>query len=271
MNHEMKIKTEEQELEARVTERTAQLSRTNEILLREIAERQRSEQQLAELTGRLLRMQDEERRRIARELHDVTAQNVGVILLELAQIQRTIEPADSAMNNKLDQCMSLAEQALKEIRTLSYVLHPPLLDQAGLVTTLQWYVKGFSEQTGLSIGFVDDGNDNHDIDPEVEYAFFRVVQECLTNIRSHTSSETADICLMRNSNELVLQVEDHGVSHNVDADSEHSQTNGEVIKGMEHRLKQLGGTLAFESTSEGTIVTARVPLNERAYGSRSAG
>ena len=270
MNHEMKIKTEEQELEARVTERTAQLSRTNEILLREIAERQRSEQQLAELTGRLLRMQDEERRRIARELHDVTAQNVGVILLELAQVQRTIEPADSAMNNKLDQCMSLAEQALKEIRTLSYVLHPPLLDQAGLVTTLQWYVKGFSEQTGLSIGFVDDGND-HDIDPEVEYAFFRVVQECLTNIRSHTSSETADICLMRNSNELVLQVEDHGVSHNIDADSEHSQTNGEVIKGMEHRLKQLGGTLAFESTSEGTIVTARVPLNERAYGSRSAG
>jgi two-component system NarL family sensor kinase len=267
----MKINTEEQELEARVTERTAQLARTNEILLREIAERQRSEQQLADLTGRLLRTQDEERRRIARELHDVTAQNVGVILLELAQIQRIIGPADSAMTDKLDQCVSLTEQALKEIRTLSYVLHPPLRDQAGLVTTLQWYVKGFSEQTGLRIGFVDDGNDNQDIDPEVEFAFFRVVQECLTNIRSNSNCETADICLMRNSNELVLQVEDHGASHNVDDDSEHSQTNGEVIKGMEHRLKQLGGTLASESTSEGTIVTARVPLNERVYDSRSAG
>ncbi len=257
----MQSETAQQELEARVNERTAELSRTNEILLREIAERERSEQQLAELTGRLLRTQDEERRHIARELHDVTAQSVGVILLELAQIQRIVGPADSATNNKLDQCVSLAEQALKEIRTLSYVLHPPLLDQAGLATTLQWYVKGFSEQTGLRVGFVDDVNENQEIDPEVEYAFFRLVQERLTDIRSHKNSETADISLMRISDELVLQVADHGASHKVEVDSEDSPIDGVGIKGMEHRLKQLGGTLAFQSTSQGTIVIAKVPLN----------
>src|SRR5262245_31291698 len=257
----MGIKKEEQELETRVTERTAELFQVKEVLLRELSERTRSEQQLAELTARLLRAQDEERRHIARELHDVTAQSVGVILLELAQLQRSLAPMDASINDRLNQCVSLAEGALKEIRTLSYVLHPPLLDQAGLVTALQWYVKGFSERTGLRVGFVDDGNENHDIDSEVEYAFFRLVQECLTNIRSHTNSETADISLMRNSNELVLQVADHGTSHNVNVDSEDGQTVGVGIRGMEHRLKQLGGTLAFEYTRDGTTVTARVPLN----------
>ena len=232
------------------------------IVSNDITDRKESERQLAELTARLLRTQDEERRRIARELHDVTAQSIGLIMLNLAIVQNAASSLDKASKDKLTESLALGEQALKDIRTLSYVLHPPLLDQAGLMTALKWYVKGFQERSGVIVSFTETGSDGHRMPSEVEYALFRVVQECLTNIRRHTRSETAEISLTRTSDEVSLSVRDHGkgyqveISHNGDS----AEFMGVGIPGMRHRLKQLGGELLVDSNYDGTTVTATVPV-----------
>jgi PAS domain S-box-containing protein len=227
----------------------------------DITERKQAEQQLTELTGRLLRTQDDERRHIARELHDGTAQNIGLIMLNLAQVQGTAGKLDKKNADRLCESLALGEQALREIRTLSYVLHPPLLDQAGLMTALKWYVKGFSDRSGVKVDLTETGS-NGRMPPEVEYALFRVVQECLTNIRRHTNSETAEIALTRTSNEVVLTVKDYGKGHQVMAmpNGDGIESIGVGISGMRHRMKQLGGELLVDTDANGTRVTATVPV-----------
>src|SRR5262249_45987576 len=147
--------------------------------------------------------------------------------------------------------------------------HPPLLDQAGLVTALKWYVKGFIERSGVNVTFTENGSNNHRLPPEVEYALFRVVQECLTNIRRHSTSETADIDLRRNCDQVVLSVQDHGKGFPLDAsrNGDGIETIGVGIPGMRHRLKQLGGELLVEMEAEGTTVTATVPVRCLVYDS----
>ena len=225
------------------------------------AQAKNAEQQLAELTGRLLRTQDDERRHIARELHDGTAQSIGLIMLNLAQVQGTAGKLDRKNADRLSESLALSEQALREIRTLSYILHPPLLDQAGLVTALKWYLKGFIDRSGVKVAFSETGS-NSRMAPEVEYALFRVVQECLTNIRRHTNSETAEIGLTRTSKQIVLTVKDHGKGHQLAAlpNGDGIESIGVGIPGMRHRLKQLGGELLVDTDGNGTTVTATVPF-----------
>lgn len=228
----------------------------------DITERKEAEQQLAQLTARLLQTQDEERRRIARELHDVTAQSIGLIMLNLAQVQNAASSLDSRSKEKLTESLAFGEQALKDIRTLSYILHPPLLDQAGLITALKWYVKGFHERSGVKVNFTDTGHEADRMPPEVEYALFRVVQECLTNIRRHTNSETAEINLSRTAETISLSVRDHGKGRELEIakNGDSAEFVGVGIPGMRHRLKQLGGDLLVDSSLEGTTVTATVPV-----------
>jgi two-component system, NarL family, sensor kinase len=228
----------------------------------DITERKEAEQQLAQLSARLLRTQDEERRRIARELHDVTAQSIGLIMLNLAQVQDAASTLDARSREKLTESLSLGEQALKDIRTLSYILHPPLLDQAGLITALKWYVKGFHERSGVQVEFTESGNEGDRMPPEVEYALFRVVQECLTNIRRHTNSETAEISLTRTPEMVSLSVCDHGKGHKLEIprNGDGAEFVGVGIPGMRYRLKQLGGELLVDSNLNGTIITATVPV-----------
>ena len=235
----------------------------------DITERKEAEQQLAELSARLLRTQDEERRRIARELHDVTAQSIGLIMLNLAQVQIAAATLDNRSKDKLTESLALGEQALKDIRTLSYILHPPLLDQAGLITALKWYVKGFHERSGVQVEFTESGNDGHRLPPEVEYALFRVVQECLTNIRRHTDSETAEINLTRTAETVSLSVRDHGKGNKfqMSRNGDSAEFVGVGIPGMRHRLKQLGGELLVDSNVNGTTVTATVPVRRVGYDS----
>ncbi len=227
--------------------------------MKKLAER---EQQLAQLTARLLTTQDEERRRIARELHDVTAQNIGLIMLNLAQVQKAASSLDTRSQDRLAESLVLGEQALKDIRTLSYVLHPPLLDQAGLITALKWYVKGFNERSGMKVDFTEAGNEGQRMPPEVEYALFRVVQECLTNIRRHTNSETAEINLTRTTENVNLSVRDRGKGNELQIarNGDGAEFLGVGIPGMRHRLKQLGGDLLVDSSLDGTTVTATVPV-----------
>lgn len=237
----------------------------------DITERKESERQLAELTARLLRTQDEERRRIARELHDVTAQSIGLIMLNLAQVRSAAASLDSRSKDRLTESLAFGEQALKDIRTLSYVLHPPLLDQAGLITALKWYVKGFNDRSGVKVEFTEHGNNGHRMPPEVEYALFRVVQECLTNIRRHTTSETAEINLARTGVEVSLTVRDYCKGQNVKIahNGEGAEFVGVGIPGMRHRLKQLGGDLHVDSGLDGTTVRATVPVRWEVHDSDS--
>jgi PAS domain S-box-containing protein len=244
------------------------------LVVQDITERKEAEHWLAELTGRLLRSQDEERRRIARELHDVTAQGIGLILLNLSQVQKlTTGMADSRCKDKLSESIAVGEQALNEIRTLSYVLHPPLLDHAGLVTALRWYVKGFTDRSGVKVEFVENCENGHRLSPDVEHSLFRVVQECLTNIRRHTNSETADISLMRSDHKVVLRVRDYGVALKVEKhrNGDSLEGLGVGIPGMRHRIRQLGGELEVESGPRGTTVTATVPVDWGDYDSHSTG
>ncbi|MCM3902915.1 MAG: PAS domain S-box protein [Pyrinomonadaceae bacterium] len=243
------------------------------LVVQDITERKQAEDWLSQLTARLLKSQDEERRRIATELHDVTAQGIGVILLNLAYLNKATPQIDSRGKDKLDECIALGEQALREIRTLSYVLHPPLLDQAGLVTALHWYAKGFTERSGIKVDFREDRTDGHRMPADVEHSLFRVVQECLTNISRHTTSESASITLARTEGEVVLQVRDGGAGLRVSVptNGDGIESLGVGIPGMRHRLKQLGGELAIDSAPNGTTVTATVPITWVSYDSHNVG
>jgi PAS domain S-box-containing protein len=223
----------------------------------------RSEQELRELTARLFNLQDEERRRIARELHDGAAQNLFGITINLGNLQDRcgVEPETSRI---VTECQTLAEQSLQELRTLSYLLHPPILDQAGLALALQWYVEGFTKRSGIFVDLIS-LEDIGRLASEVETALFRVVQESLTNIRRHSHSETATIRLEKSDREITLEIADNGVGmpgRDARGSSDRIADLGVGIPGMRQRLLQLGGRLQIESTENGTTIRAVVPLVE---------
>jgi signal transduction histidine kinase len=212
------------------------------------------------LTERLFNLQDEERRRIARELHDGTAQNLFAISVNLARLEQlTDDNADA--QQLIGECQALGDQSLQEIRTLSYLLHPPLLDQAGLVSALQWYVEGFTKRSGIYVDLYAPPIGR--LPAEIEMALFRVVQEALTNVRRHSASETANIRLERKPEEVVLVIKDRGqglsVAKNTD-DSDGLISIGVGIPGMRQRLRQLGGKLEIASNHNGTTISATIPL-----------
>jgi signal transduction histidine kinase len=219
-----------------------------------------SEQELQRLTVSLLNLQDTERRRLARELHDVTAQNVFATSLNLARLQRGhLRPAEA--ETLLADSRQLCEQALQEIRTLSYLLHPPTLDQTGLFGALRWYVEGFVRRSGINV----DISSIHEVGRlpgDIETALFRVVQESLTNISRHSGSTTAAVSLTMEANEVILHVTDHGrgMSKLALADDNGHGALGVGIPGMRQRLRQFGGVLLVDSDERGTVVTARVPV-----------
>ena len=227
-------------------------------------ERLKAENELSQLTARLFNLQDEERRRIARELHDGTAQNLFAISIDIDLMRKQSCAQNSELKFLLEESASLCDQSLQEIRTLSYVLHPPLLDQAGLVSALKWYVEGFTKRTGINVSLVAFENIGR-MKSEVETAFFRIVQESLANIRRHSGSETASIRLRRTSGEIVLEIQDHGQGIKVSLDggpTSEIYDLGVGIPGMRQRLRQLGGRLDIKTSESGTIVSAVIPLSE---------
>jgi PAS domain S-box-containing protein len=230
-------------------------------IIHDITERKKAEDALRELTARLLKLQDEERRRIARELHDVTAQNLFAIHSHLSLlIQGRYQPAE--VNKKLADCHRFVNESLKEIRTFSYLLHPPMLEHAGLADTLQWYVDGFIKRSDIYVD-LDVSEDIDRLLPDIEIAFFRIVQESLANIQRHSGSSTASISLEEEAGQLVLRIKDAGQGipeGDRPQESTKSFLLGVGIPGMRERMRQLGGGLEIESGSEGTTVTATVPL-----------
>jgi PAS domain S-box-containing protein len=230
-------------------------------IARDVSERKQAEQDLQRLTGHLLNLRDDERCRLARELHDVTAQNLFAINMNISRLRRgRLEPSE--VKEILAESQNLGDQSLQEIRTLSYLLHPPMLDQAGLVDALKWYVDGFVKRSGISVELLSVQKIGR-LPAEVETALFRIVQEGLTNIRRHSGSSSASIRLEREKDRVILQIRDQGrgmKSEVASTDSNGAEPPGVGISGMRQRIHQLGGNLQVESSERGTLVTATVPI-----------
>jgi two-component system, NarL family, sensor kinase len=224
----------------------------------------RAEAELHELAGRLLRVQDEERRRIARDLHDTTTQNLVAALMHLdfvRQPPRGVEPAAGAV----EEVRALIDRSVQELRTLSYLLHPPLLEELGLASALKWFIRGFEKRSGIAVDFISQG-DGRRPRPEVESALFRVIQEALTNVHRHSGSLTAEVRLIQNARAIVLEIADRGsgiAGREKPIDTAGSESLGVGISGMRIRLRQLGGTLDISSTASGTRIRARVPIGDK--------
>ncbi len=230
----------------------------------DITERKRAEEELLQLTVRLFNLQDEERRRIARELHDGTAQNLFAITFNLARLQQHVAAQDAELQQLIADTITLGDESLREIRTLSYLLHPPLLDQAGLVSALRWYVEGFIKRSGIYVDLISLQPIGR-LPSEAETALFRIVQESLTNIRRHSGGSTASVRLEKRNGEIVLQVKDdgHGMPPTDSPNpADDVQGLGVGIPGMRQRMRQLGGRLEVASGEEGTTVTAVMPFEE---------
>jgi signal transduction histidine kinase len=253
------------DLEVRVEERTEELREINIQLQNEIRERARTEETARELSGRLLQARDEEQRRIARELHDSTVQLLGALAIDLEKLQQLV-PADTGPEawQLLSQSADLAEQATNEVRTISHLLHPPILDELGLEGALHWYAEGFSNRSGIPVQVSVEselGRFHH----EIEVTVFRIVQEALTNIRRHSGSPSANITVFKDAQHITLQVTDRG--RGIQPKVEDPPTNvakpsvGIGIAGMRERVRQLGGRLDITSDSGGTWITAVLPIS----------
>ena len=239
------------------------------VVIEDISDRTRAERELSDsyhqmrtLTGRLMHAQDEERRRIARLLHETTAQDLAGLKMHLARLNRTAGDLSESDRGALTDSILLAEQAMTQIRTLSYLLHPPFLDETGLLSALRWFTAGFAERSGIQLE-VDLPDQLARMPLDTETALFRVVQESLINIHRHAESETARIRLRRDAETLVLDIEDHGRGISRDALDRIMRRSGAVgvgVVGMIERVEQLGGRLDVRSDAHGTTVSVRLPF-----------
>jgi len=228
----------------------------------DITKQKQTEEALHQLSTRLLQLQDEERRRLGRELHDSLAQSVLAVNLNLAQVARASVPLDERSRRALSEARRVLQEMSQEIRTLSYLLHPPVLDELGLTSAIQEYAAGFSERSGIQLE-VDLQAGFGRLGQETETAFFRIVQESLSNIQRHSGSPTAKIRLRGDASRVELEVSDRGRGMDQTAVERGRSARtrlGVGILGMRERMTQLGGKLEVESNSSGTTVRAAIPL-----------
>jgi signal transduction histidine kinase len=246
---EEQLRSAHDELEKKVEARTSDLNMANE--------------SLRQLSSRLQQMRDDERRRIARELHDSVGQLLAALSMNIEVVQRQSNRLDADGARAVSENAAMVEQISREIRTISHLLHPPLLEIAGLSSALRWYVDGFSERSSIrvvlqipeALGRLPD---------EMEIAIFRMVQECLTNIHRHSGGSAAEIRVHQEQHRILVEVQDRGRGIPPDKQEElnSSGRTGVGFRGMRERLRQLGGTLEIRSDSSGTVVTAILPLED---------
>ena len=238
------------------------------MIVRDVTETRRAEEELRKLPARLLNAQDQERRRIARLLHDTTAQNISAISVNLALLQR--EGVPPSATRILADCQTLCDSSLREIRTLSYLLHPPMLDELGLVSALRWFVGGVVTRSGLRVT-LDAPPAMDRLPPALERDLFFVGQEALLNVVRHSGSDTAAVRLDRQATQVILQIRDDGRgipgAQSPDQPGDWASV-GVGIPGMRERLRQNGGGLEIVSNHRGTTLIATVPLPAANGGSR---
>jgi two-component system, NarL family, sensor kinase len=247
------------DLERQVQERTRELENISAALREEVSVHQKTEEKLRELSLSVLRIQDEEHRRVARDLHDTVGQTLTALKITLSALEDAVVqfPQTADFFAELN---GLADQALQEIRSTSYLLHPPLLDEAGFAAAAAWYIDGFNKRSPIQVKLqLPEGIR---LPGSVEIVLFRVLQESLTNITKHAGSATVDVFLELDKNVISLSVRDYGKGISAERLAKMNGSGSDVgvgIAGMRERLKELGGRLEIESDSTGTLLKAFIP------------
>lgn len=260
-----------------LTEKTfthMELQRVLENLEKEVTERRqaeqrlyRSEQSLRRLSLHLLRTQDEERKRIGRDLHDSLGQCLAILKINLDSLQMALPANEAKALSQVTQCLQLSEEAIREVRTIAYLLYPPMLEELGLNSAIPWYLEGFSKRSEIKISF-ETQPDFGRLALPVELALFRVLQESLTNVHRHSGSESANIRLFEEDGLVVLEIADDGKGFPAAMldlnDDDVPSTFGVGLRGMNERLRDLGGMIELKSghNNKGAIVRAMVPRDQ---------
>jgi len=224
-----------------------------------------SEESLRDLSLHLLRTQDEERRRIGRDLHDSLGQYLSVLKMKLDGLKNAAAREKTSNVDDLAQCVQLTEEAVKEVRTISYLLYPPMLEEMGLKSAIPWYLEGFTKRSGIKTTF-EITPDFGRVAADVELAFFRVLQESLTNVHRHSGSPTATVRLLNTGETVVLEISDQGkgvpLGNFEEGSADWLGALGVGLRGMSERVRQIGGKLELSSTKRGTTVAAVVPIHK---------
>jgi signal transduction histidine kinase len=232
-------------------------------IYRDITERKRADDALRELSGQILRLQDEERRRMARELHDSTGQKLAALAINLSVVSKSVTVADARARGALAGSLDLTKQCLREIRTLAYLLHPPELEELGLADAARNYIYGFSQRSGIPVE-LELPPDLGRLPPEAETALFRILQESLNNVHRHSGSPRARVHIYRSPAGLTMEIQDEGQGMQEGAlkrEGQRESTPGVGIAGLRERIRQLGGQLEIHSTESGTTLKVVLPLN----------
>ncbi len=237
------LRNSNRELREEITRRTAAEGKLQD-----------SERSLRKLSGHLLRMQDEERRRLGRELHDSVGQY-------LAALKMGLEAMDDDSSSQVQECVQMVDQCMKEVRTISYLLYPPMLEEMGLRSAIPWYIDGFSKRSGIQVTCDIDRNVGR-LPRDAELAVFRILQESLTNVHRHSESPTANVRLGLEDGTIYLEVSDQGKGISpatLEPGSDSSNALGVGLRGMLERMHQLGGSMELSSNGRGTTVRASMP------------
>lgn len=222
-----------------------------------------AEDQVVRLSARVLRVQDETQRRIARELHETVAQSLAGLRMNLGTMKRFVGP-ETGGGEIVDDSLSIVDDAMAEVRTLSYLLHPPMIDQVGLITALRWYVEGFQQRSGIATT-LDAPEDLDRLPRDLETAVFRIVQESLTNVQRHSASATARVSVSRADGRLSIEIADKGrglpaaLRDNDDA----LLASGVGIAGINERVREVRGEMRVHSSEKGTTLSVTLPLSDR--------
>ena len=227
------------------------------MIMDQVQQRARAEAGQRNLSARLLTMQDEERRRFARELHDSVGQHLAAIKMAVSLLARKL-PDDALVKD----CLKLSDDAISETRTISHLLHPPLLDEAGLNSAMRWFVDGFASRSGIAVNLqIEDGIPR--FDQTTELVLFRALQEGLTNVHRHSGAKQADVSLTSSNKNVTLTIRDHGrgiPAEVLERLNEDGSAFGVGLAGMTERVREVGGTLEINSSGQGTEIVARIPM-----------
>jgi signal transduction histidine kinase len=234
--------------------------------------RARAEASLRDMTGKLLESQDDERRRIARDLHDGTGQHLSGMALSIGQVLADFPPGHERLRQLLQDSHLASRQALEEVRTVSYVLHPPILDGLGLVAALRWYFDGLQKRTSLKVYF-DAPTDLATLSSEVERALFRITQESINNVLRHSGASSVIVTLANRGKTVALEIHDNGTGMSPEqlAQMHGVASLGVGIAGMRERVRQLRGKFQITSIANGTQVFVSLPIDQEQHVAHSVG